>query len=300
MKCKCGKKAIFYRKYEGTYLCKSCFCRSIERKVKRTIRKYKLIKPKDKIAFALSGGKDSSLVLYLMKKIFKNRKDLKFFAISIDEGIKGYRDESLKKAKQLCKKLNIPHYVFSFKKEFGKDLDQLVKEKKLKEGVCTYCGVGRRWILNKKAKELGANKICFGHNLDDEIQGIFLDYIKGDLLRLIRMDTKPIIKDKSLFIPRIKPLREIPERESALYAIVKNLDFYMAECPYASGMRFEIRDFLNNLEENHPGVKFSIFETFNKILPYIKKSIKGEKIFKCEKCGEPTSHKICKTCELWK
>lgn len=304
MKCsKCGKKAVYHRKYEGSYLCRNHFVKSIEDKVRKTIRKDKMIQRDDRIAFALSGGKDSSAVLYLIKKIFDKRNDLEFFAISIDEGIPGYRKESLEIARRLCKKLGIKHYVFSFKKELGKDLSRKVKGRKPEnwEGTaCTYCGLARRWLLNKKARELGATKIVFGMNLDDEIQGIMMDYIRGDLARLSRMGGEPIVRSK-LFVPRIKPFREIPEKEIGLYAILLGLEIQENECPYLEGPRFRTRDFLNDLEAESPGTKFSTLKTFERLLPSVREIIKKEevKIMKCEKCGEPSSQKICKTCELW-
>jgi len=306
MKCsRCGKKAVFHRKYEGSFLCRNHFVRSIESKVRKTIRKDKMIQRDDKIAFALSGGKDSSAVLYMMNKIFGKRDDLSFFAISIDEGIPGYRNESLEIAKMLCEKLGVEHHVFSFKQELGKDLSKKVKKIKKSEGwegtACTYCGLARRWLLNRKSRELGATKICFGMNLDDEIQGIMMDYIRGDLVRLSRMGGGPIIRDK-LFVPRIKPFREIPEKEIGLYAILLGLEVHENECPYLEGPRFRVRDFLNDLETESPGTKFSVLKTFERILPCVRGIVKQEKvkIIKCANCGEPSSQKVCKTCELWR
>lgn len=304
--CKCGKKAVYHRKYEGSFLCRKHFIKSIEDKVKRTIRKDKMIQRGDRIAFALSGGKDSSALLYLMNKLFGNREDLSMFAISIDEGIPGYREESLEIARRLCKKLGIEHYIFSFRKEFGKDLSEKVKDIKKSndwEGTaCTYCGLGRRWLLNKKSRELGAKKIAFGMNLDDEIQGVIMDYIRGDLVRLSRMGGgEPIVRDK-LFVPRIKPFREIPEKEVGLYAILAGLEVQEKECPYLEGPRFRVRDFLNELEAESPGTKFSVLKTFEKLRPHIRGMVERERIRinRCAKCGEPTSQKICKTCELWR
>ncbi len=306
MKCsKCGRKAVFHRKYEGSYLCRDHFVKSIEDKAKKTIRKGNMIKRGDRIAFALSGGKDSSAVLYLVNRVFGGRKDLEFFAVSIDEGIPGYRKESIETAKRLCGKLGIEHHVFSFREEFGEDLSEKVRKTRKSEGwegtACTYCGLARRWLLNKKARELGAAKIVFGMNLDDEIQGIVMDYLRGDLVRLSRMGSgEPIVRSE-LFVPRIKPFREIPEKEIGLYAILAGLEIQDNECPYLEGPRFRVRDFLNDLEAESSGTKFSVLKTFERLLPSVRDIVKKEKvrIVKCSKCGEPSSQKVCKTCELW-
>jgi uncharacterized protein (TIGR00269 family) len=302
---RCDRKAVYHRKYEGTYLCSTHFLASVEDKVRKTIRKGKMIDRGDIVAFALSGGKDSSSALYMIHRLFGRRRDLRFFAITIDEGIPGYRDESLKIAKRLCKKLRVKHHVFTFESEFGRFLEDVVKKLKKSdrwEGTaCTYCGLARRWLLNRKARELGATKILFGMNLDDEVQGIMMDYIRGDLVRLSRMGGEPIVQSR-LFVPRIKPFREIPEREIGLYALLSGLKIQENECPFIEGPRFRVRDFINSLEADSPGTKFSILNTFYRLVPCVRELVKqvGVELVRCEKCGEPSSQKICKTCELWR
>jgi uncharacterized protein (TIGR00269 family) len=316
MKCKCGRRAVYFRKYEGTLLCRECFIRSVESKVKRTIRKHSMIRKSDVIALALSGGKDSTTAAYLIHKIFGNWKDIRIMAFSIDEGVRPYRTENIRRAKSFAKSLGIEHHLFSFKKEFGKTSDQISKEIKNSEQsiqeICTFCGVGRRYLMNKKSRELGVTRLCLGHNLDDEVQAAMLNYIRGDLARAGRMEAVTAWstqkKQGRLFIPRIKPLREIPERETALYAQLKGFDILEGHCPHAGGIRFEVRGFLNSLELNHPGTKFNILETFDKLNPCIKKIAEkqysakpsGGRILKCRICREPSSREVCKTCELWR
>jgi len=302
---KCGRKAVYHRKYEGSYLCQSHFIKSIESKAKRTIRQNGMIERGDRVAFALSGGKDSSAMMHFVMKNFGKRDDLSFVAFSIDEGIPGYRDESLEIARKLCKKLGVEHHVFSFREEFGKSLDKKVEEagksKKWEGTACTYCGLARRWMMNKKSRDLRATKVCVGMNLDDEIQGIMMDYLKGDISRLSRMTGEPLKKNR-LFIPRVKPFRDIPEKEIGLYAILSGLDVQEDECPFLEGPRFRVRDFLNDFESESPGIKFSVLSTFKRLAPAIRETVRKEgiKLISCSKCGEPSSQKVCKTCELWR
>jgi len=253
---------------------------------------------------ALSGGKDSSSVLYIMNEILKPRRDVTLCAVSIDEGIRGYRSYYLNEAKRLCKMLGVEHHIFSFKDFYGKTLDEKVKEIKIErnpiEEPCSYCGVGRRYLLNKKARELGITKLCMGHNLDDEAQSVIMNFLRGDLLRASRMDATPVLYHED-FVLRIKPLREIPEEEISLYAKIKGLVHEKGKCPYRGGIRLEVRKFLKEMEKKYPGMRFGVLESFDKIVPFIKNSVKGSGIIrKCEKCGEPTSQKICKACEMWR
>jgi uncharacterized protein (TIGR00269 family) len=292
---KCRKKAVICRRYEGRALCSSHFCLSFESKVKKTIRQFKLIKPKDRICVALSGGKDSAVTLFLLNNILKEW-EVELFALAVDEGIRGYRDKSLIKAKGLCKKIKVDLHVISFKKEFGITLDEMIKNGRK---ACTLCGVLRRWLLNRMARRLGATKLATGHNLDDEIQSVLLNYLRGDLNRLLRLGPKPIVIEHPKFVPRIKPLRNIPELESGLYAMIKKLPIELAECPYTrQSPRFEIRDFLNEMEAKYPGIKFMAVRAYDSILPALQEKFANKIKLSLCKCGELTSRAMCKACEL--
>jgi uncharacterized protein (TIGR00269 family) len=154
----------------------------------------------------------------------------------------------------------------------------------------------RRSLMNQAARELGARKLATAHNLDDEVQAIMLNYIRADFSRLYRLG--PAYSAKEGFVPRIKPLREVPEKEMALYALLKRINVHIGVCPYARGIHSEIRDFLNKLEENHPNSKFMVLRMFDRMKPSLLKAVPDFEIGKCERCGEPTSTNTCKKCEL--
>jgi tRNA(Ile)-lysidine synthase TilS/MesJ len=142
------------------------FNQYIVNQAREVIIDYKLIKPKDKIAVGLSGGKDSVLTLYLLADLV-NELDFELVAISIDEGISGYRGEGINIARTIASKLDVELVEGSLKEEFGFTLDEV---KDLYQSACIPCGVFRRYLLNKISNELGADKLATGHNLDDEIQ----------------------------------------------------------------------------------------------------------------------------------
>ncbi|MDF1534721.1 MAG: ATP-binding protein, partial [Methanosarcinaceae archaeon] len=149
MKCnKCNKEAIIFQKYSGMHLCKKHFIEDVERKIKFTIRKHFNIQKNDIIAIALSGGKDSAVLLYMLHKLFDKRPDIELIAITIDEGIEGYREHTLKIAKELTAKLGVKHIIRSFKDEFDTPLDDIIAQEREK-GACSYCGVLRKTLLNK-------------------------------------------------------------------------------------------------------------------------------------------------------
>ena len=299
MKCSfCRNKSVYFRRNEGHHYCKNHFIKNIEKRVKRTIRVNKLIDNGDRIAVAVSGGKDSANTLFLLNKIFKNNPKIKLFAITLDEGIKGYRDKSVKKSEGFCKKIGVKQHIFTLKKEFSLTIDEL--SKKMESGYCGSCGLLRRYLLNKKARELKMTKLATGHNLDDECQSIVMNVLKGDLLRLVRGGPMPMLTLHKKFVPRIKPLITIPENESELYARLNNIPFYPKKCTYSvdNPLRGQTRNFLNNLEKTSPGIKYSLYESAKRIIPSIRPKFKSGKIGFCKECGEASSQKICKVCKL--
>lgn len=226
-------------------------------------------------------------------------KNCELIAVTLDEGIKGYRDESLTIARENAKLLGIEHFVVSFKQAFGVTLDQIAKlAKRKKTGLnpCTYCGVMRRSLLNQTARELGADKLATAHNLDDEVQAIMLNYVRADFSRLYRLG--PGYSPREGFVPRIKPLREIPEKEVALYALLRGINVHLGICPYVGGIHVEIREFLNRLEANHPNSKFMILRMFDRMKPHLAEAVPEFEMRECEVCREPTSSTLCKSCEL--
>ena len=210
-------------------LCKDCFIESITDKVLKGIRRNKLIEKGDKVAVALSGGKDSVMVLNIINLLYE-RNIIDLVAITIDEGIEGYRKHGVELAIKNAERLGIKHRIASIKDYFGKTLDEIMHDESRQHGACTYCGVFRRWIINRVAREEGATKIATGHNLDDETEAILMNYLEGNIDNLTRIGAKSEPKNDK-FTVKIKPLREIPEKEVALYVIACELDVHFDECP---------------------------------------------------------------------
>jgi len=167
----CENQIVFHRRHSGEYLCPQCFEKNIEKIIVKTISKYKMLKPHDKIIVGLSGGKDSTTLLYNLSIIQeKSYKSEPIIALSIDEGIKDYRNNSLEVAKLFCKQHKIEHKIVSFKEKTGKTLDEIITIKRNSSEyryACNYCALFRRRLLNDKARELGGDVLALGHNLTD-------------------------------------------------------------------------------------------------------------------------------------
>lgn len=294
------REAVYFRPYSGEKLCRKCFIESIEDKTRATISKYEMFEFDDRIAVAVSGGKDSTSLLYVLEKIEREFPKSTLVAVTVDEGIKGYRDEALKIAKKNCEKLGVEHHIVSFKELFGYKLDEIVKLMKkhdMELSPCAYCGVLRRRALNIAARQVDADKLATAHSLDDEVQTMLLNILHGDPLRLAR--AKPVTEEiHEKLIRRVKPFCEIPEREIAFYAYLKDIEFQSYPCPYApQALRSELRTILNRLEERHPGMKYTIFRSIESIRPALE-GLAEKELKECKICSEPTTGEICKVCEL--
>jgi len=266
------------------------------------VAKCRMLKFDDRVAVAVSGGKDSISLLHILAKMQRDHPKSSLVAITVDEGIKSYRDEALRVAGENCRKLGVEHHVVSFKQLFGFTLDEIVELQRQKGAgnltSCAYCGVLRRRALNMTAREIRADKLATAHTLDDETQTILLNIFHGDVLRIAKV--KPVTDEvHPKLVRKIKPFCEIPERETALYAYVKKIEFQSRPCPYASeALRNDARVMLNRMEEKHPGIKFTIFKSIEKIRPALEEVAKKEGLGECGECGEPTTARICRTCQL--
>jgi uncharacterized protein (TIGR00269 family) len=276
------------------HLCKDHFIDYFERRVKKDIKKQGKTLDGSKIGIAVSGGKDSMVALHIINDIFSKRANIDLVAITIDEGIKDYRDKSIKYAVKNCEKLSIEHHIVSFENIVDNSLDDiaLIMDNL---GECSYCGVFRRLCLNKKSKELGINRLITGHNIDDMSQSILMNFVNGDMQKLARLG--PHKKVQPGLVPRMLPLRVIPEKEVTLYAILKKIEYHDEECPYSThALRRVFRDIIDELEHSHPGTRHSILNSYNSIKDMLLEKYPPVKLNKCIKCGEPTSQEICKAC----
>jgi len=293
---KCKKPSVTFIRYNGTHLCKEHFIQYFEKRVKKEIKKQGKTEGSCKIAVAVSGGKDSIVALHIINEIFSKRTNSKIYAITVDEGIKDYRDKSIKYVEKYCEKMGIEHHIVSFEKIVGTTMDEIAK-KQDELGECSYCGVFRRLCLNTKAKELKVDKLVTGHNLDDMAQSILMNFTNGDMKKLARLG--PHKKVQPGLVPRMLPLRSIPEKENALYSILKNIEFHDGECPYSTrALRGDFRDIVDNLEYNNPGTRHSILNSYDSIKELLLEKYPPANLDKCPKCGEPTSQKQCKSCIL--
>lgn len=273
--------------------------RVFEKRVKDTVEEYNLISQKDRVIVAVSGGKDSTTALYLLKKL-----GFKVEALIIDLLIGDYSKRNLDNVTEFCRQHKVKLHVVNMRKEFGSSICHIRSciQSKTNMSNCLICGVIKRWILNQKARELGATRIATGHNLDDEIETVMMNMFNGN--PGLSANLSPItgsVRDAK-FVPRVKPLYFCTNEEIREYSKAKKFPVLYAACPCATGaFRREVRAFVSGVEKYEPDVKRNIIMKFLDELPAIRASYCAKGSIKhCSVCGEPSRNEVCKRCGLLK
>lgn len=298
---KCCKTKPVITLYSGDKLCKNCFIRYFEKKVRKTIRKYSLIGKKEKLLVACSGGKDSTVVLYLLDKIIKN-KNVKIEAYHVNLHLGEYSKKNLRNIINFCKKHKIKLHKADFRKGFGYSvcyMRDILKEKDIILRSCTICGVLRRYLINKEARKLKATKVVTGHNLDDEVQNVVMNIFRNNVAVLPRLGPKTGLIEHKKFIQRVKPLYFCSEDEVKLYSKLMKFELVYERCPCSvDSYRRSIRKMLNDFEKKYKGTKNSIISSFLRLLPVLKKENVKEELKFCKKCGEVSMDELCAACKI--
>jgi uncharacterized protein (TIGR00269 family) len=219
-------------------------------------------------------------------------------ALSVDEGVEGYRDEALAHAESLARRLGVEHTVVSYKDLFGFSLDQALDWKDSERDVssCSFCGVFRRRAIDEAATRAKVAVVATAHNLDDYVQTFLMNFLHGDVEKIGWLD--PSYADDSFPIRRVKPFMEIYEEEIALFAYLSSIPFQSVSCPYMhEGLRSDVRDYLNQMETKHPGVKNTLLRSTLSLVAKLNRVEHKERI-PCRSCGKPSSSGYCQVCHM--
>ncbi len=294
-----------FLRYSGSHLCREHFLRFFDKRAKAELAKQGRLH-QGRVAVALSGGKDSVAVLHFLHGLAASRPGVELVAISIDEGIAGYREGSLEICRELTSRLGVEWHVVKTQDLAGYTIDEYARGEKgpasggQSRAACGPCGVYRRMGLNQAARDVGAAAIATGHNLDDTAQTILMNHLNGDVERLARLAPHAPERAQPGMVPRLIPFRTIPEKEVLLYALLNGLPIHDdAECPYAArAQRFFLRDMLLAIEARSPGTRHTLVKGLDKLKPLLEAEYgSGGGAGACSQCGEPASGESCKGCQ---
>jgi len=289
----CGEPAVARLVEPERRLCAAHFIEDVEARVLTALTREQMVAPGDRVAVGLSGGKDSTALLLVLHRLLPEfGADL--VAVTIDEGIAGYREETLRAAEALTEELGVEHAFVTFADLFGDDLDGLLVGREAQG--CAVCGVLRRRALAEGVKRVGATKLATGHNLDDEAQSVLMNVLRGDLPRLLQ-DTST--GQPGHFVPRLKPLAVLSEKEIVTYLLLRGYYRDLPECPYAgTALRSEVRTMLAGLEHRHPGTMVRLMRFRDGARRSTGPAASTGVLGTCRICGELTSGEVCRVCGL--
>lgn len=216
--------------------------------VRRAVDDFQMIAEGDKICVGISGGKDSLALLAGLaglRHFYPRKFDL--VALTVDMGFDGVDYSEIE---ALCRELDVPYHVK--KTEIAQIIFDIRKEK----NPCSLCAKMRRGVLHSTAKELGCNKIAFGHHFDDVVETFMLNLFHEGRIGCFQ----PVTYLSRADITLIRPLVYMPEKDVRYFANRENLPVVKSPCP-ADGHteREEMKNLLNSLERQHKGLRHRIF-----------------------------------------
>ncbi len=273
------------------------FIRWFEDTVRATVREHGLLGRNDKVLVAVSGGKDSTTALYLLHRFGYDVEGL-----IIDQLLGEHSKRNLGNIRGFCAENGIRLHVVHMRDVYGCSvcyMKSVLEGRGIKMNSCTICGVVRRNILNRKARELSANKLVTGHNLDDEVQTLVMNYIRGDMACLARTGPMTGVKADRRFVQRVKPLYFCLESDVKRYSMLMGFPVVYDPCPCSlDSYRTELKRHLNRLEDERPGTKRAMMNGFLDAMGPLRAAYRGKRIGTCPACGEPSSGGVCRTCSL--
>ncbi len=293
MRCSsCDEPSVYLARYSGRHYCQAHFSEYVENRVRKEVRSQRIFERSGRIAVAVSGGKDSMTVLHLLKRLASRRRGTTLVAITVDEGISGYRDECMKLIGDFCNRNGIEWVSRSYSDFAGFTMDRLASAERSRT-TCAYCGVFRRTLMNALAREAGADLLATGLNLDDTAQSILMNLSRGDSDRLSMMGPHEAVIEG--LVPRVQPLRQVPENEVLLYATVQGIPFVRSSCPYSEeASRNLFREIVLRIEDQMPGSRHAMLRTMSRL----SGQRRGGSAGRCGICGDTTSGETCRACTL--
>ena len=250
---KCGNNAIINMRQHKLPLCKGHFTEWVIEQTRRTIKKYNMFGPNDKILVAVSGGKDSLALWDILHQLGYHADGL-YIGLGIDEEIQ-YSEESRRLTVEFAQTRGLRLTIVDIPTQYGESIPEITLRTRRGHGKpCSVCGLAKRHVMNRVAREGSYNVLATGHNLDDEAATLFgntINWLDGYLLK-----QSPVLEASPGLARKVKPLIRFYEREMAAYALLQGIEYIQEECPFSVGASsIHHKELLNQLEAKSPGAK---------------------------------------------
>jgi len=293
-KCRsCGAPAVIDLPRHNAHFCAEHLQELCRRQMAKAIDDHDMLAPHDRVLVAVSGGKDSLAVWDLLLEAGYAADGL-----YIGLGIGTYSDVSGEHARRFADERGLRLRTIDLRDEYGYDVPTAAGA--TRRVPCSACGLSKRHLFDRAAREGGYDAVATGHNLDDEAAVLFGNALRWDLEYLARQ--LPVLPAANGFPRKVKPLVRLTERETAAWCLVRGIDYLVDECPIAAGNRhLGYKEALNAIERRSPGTKAAFYLGFlERMAPLLADGTAAASgaLAPCERCGAPTTGAVCAFCRL--
>jgi len=281
-------------------LCKEHYLDWIPEQTERFIKKYEMFTREEKILVAVSGGKDSLALWDILTRLGYQADGL-YIGLGIEEDI-AYSSESHRLTQKFADERDLKLHIVDVEAEYGQPIPVLADLTKRGKGrPCSVCGLTKRHVMNRIARDLGYAVLATGHNLDDEAAVLFgntLNWLGEYLLR-----QSPVLPESPGLARKVKPLCRFYEKDMTAYALLHGIEYIYEECPFAEGSKTTYyKELLNQLEAERPGAKLTFYLKFLDVRQgglFAEQEKIRAPLTPCPNCEQPTSAPgLCSFCRL--
>lgn len=280
MRCRCGRRAVFHSKVYKVTLCDECYPKFYVEIVRRSVKRYKILRRSERILACVSGGKDSCAMAYALKRL-----DYKFELFHIDLGIGRYSRECLRSVEELSEFLDVNLNVVRLE-DYGFTIEDVDRRK-----VCSACGTAKRYLMNVFARLNGFDVVATAHTCEDIINFFIKNMLSGNVEYISKL--KPRIDSFDKLVAKSKPLFDRTEKENATLVLTLNLPFTSIECPHAPHDVW--KEIIYDVELRKKGFKQNFVRSIAKLANFIRLDWN---LGHCKICGEVSNSEVCSFCKL--
>ncbi|NPV60304.1 MAG: adenine nucleotide alpha hydrolase family protein [Actinobacteria bacterium] len=282
----CGDSTEILRLTEfNLKLCRHCFVRFFERRVRRALEKHAMLGEGDRVALAVSGGKDSTALLFALKRLGV-AMDFELRALHFHLNMGEYSDRNLEAVAAQADLAGVPLEVVRIA-----DLGLRVQRVK-GWNSCAVCGAIKRSLLNREARRMEATVVATAHTLEDVLLFSF-----KNLLSRKHYVPQPVLPATGGLARKVKPLVYTPERLNLVYCRLRDLPVFEDKCPEWTPRGHSLKEVFEHMEEVMPSGKLQLLLSFMEAFPGQEEEDDVPR-GPCARCGEPTSRELCAICQL--
>ena len=289
MRCRsCQGPAVIEVPRHHAAFCAEHFAAMFRGQVEKAIRRFDMLDPGDRILVAVSGGKDSLALWDVLLELGYDATGL-YLGLGIGE----YSDRSHDVARAFADRVGVRLLAVDLERDHGFDIP--TAGRRGSRSTCAVCGLSKRYVFNRAARERGYEVIATGHNLDDEAATLLGNTLRWQTDYIARQF--PVLDAEEGLARKVKPLYRLSELETAAYAFLRGIDYVVEECPLVAGnTQLRYKEAMNRLESTSPGTKAQFFLGYLERAAPLFAEQDAVELTACERCGQPTTGRFCAFC----